>query len=148
MCSNPAARIFSGMPSISREHTARVASGVTSRSAMPVPPGSDDQLHLIAKIDQRRFNRRLLVGNDFLPRDLESAPAQQVGHGRAGEIGALAPGGRIADGKYGGSFHVSKERSFSCAIEIHLIFAPRRPSGRREFLYPTIHFLFFPEFLL
>ena len=36
--SSPVVRIFWGMPSISFEHTARVASGVTSRSAIPVPP--------------------------------------------------------------------------------------------------------------
>jgi len=51
----------SAMPSISRVQTARVASGVTSRSAI-LCRGGRDQAGVSSEADDCFFNRRLIVG--------------------------------------------------------------------------------------
>src|ERR1051326_2148471 len=58
VCFAPSARMRSGIPSTIREQTARVASGVTSRSAMPVPPVVTTRSHSFAK---RRNSSAILV---------------------------------------------------------------------------------------
>ena len=95
----PSARITSPNPGISRSITVRAASGVTSRSATPVPP--------VVRISETcpesasRFRtaaiRSTSSGHHFLSRHL---PAQRLGtlaQHRAGAILARAGDHRIAD---------------------------------------------------
>ncbi len=70
----PSKRMRSATPSSKRSQTARVASGVTSRSAIPVPPVVDYQTGLAGQANDRLLNGRLIVGNDF-GRDYRKIPA-------------------------------------------------------------------------
>ena len=112
----PFARIFSGMPSISLEHTARVASGRYIAFGDAGAAGRDHQLYLRAKANQGGLDRWLLVRYDLLVSDVESVLPQQVSSGGTGDVGAFASGRRITDGKDRGSFHVMNERTFRCAV--------------------------------
>ena len=55
----------SATPSSRRLQTARVASGVTSRSAIPVPPVVTTRRAFARQPDDRLLNGGLIVGNDL-----------------------------------------------------------------------------------
>jgi hypothetical protein len=69
------------------------------------PTDGDNQLHLLAPVRQGCFDFGLIVGNNLVVSDLEAVLAQQVSRRRTGEIGPLASGTGIADGKNGGGWH-------------------------------------------
>ena len=93
----PAERICSAIPSTSRSHTARVASGVTSRGAIPVPPVVTTRRAEPAKLNQFFLDRIALVGHQRPPDDPKPAPLQRLSHGRPREINFLAARTRVAD---------------------------------------------------
>ena len=106
----PSARMRSDTPSIRRSQTARVASGVTSRAAMPVPPEQVENLHrdfLRAGSDVDPFAREAnqhflnfdgIVGNNLVSHDGEVKLLDELGNSRARPIFALAARAGVAHG--------------------------------------------------
>ena len=78
----PAARIASASPGASRSITARVASGVTSRTAKPVPPVVTIRATSRCVLAQSALDLRTLVGDDarrhLEPGAVRAAPTPQV----------------------------------------------------------------------
>lgn len=67
-------------------------------------PGSDDQLYLLTKANQRGLNGGLVIGNNLLVSDLEPIFTKEVSGRWSGDIGSLAQRGGITHGQHSSSF--------------------------------------------
>ncbi len=81
-----------------------MASGVTSRSAIPVPPVVTISSNLLRELNERLFDLVLIVNDGPLLRDIEAVLPQDFSRCRPGAIGTLASRHGVTDGNYGGGF--------------------------------------------
>jgi hypothetical protein len=94
-----ARRIASAIPGTSRSITARVASGVTSRGATPVPPVVSTSAAVdVAPLAQPLLDLCPLVGDDLTRRDLTADRARELlERGRRSRRNRQSGGPRRAD---------------------------------------------------